>query len=421
MVRNADSIESAIGPKWPGGQYAYGFGGAVEPQRSPSAQSVMCGRRGSGSTDTPIRQYVWGTYIDECIQLTTLAVLGAQNLAAGSYYLLQDLLYRAVALTNSGGYVVEAYDTDAYGNTLIFTAPGANGIWFTDDDVQSSYGANEIIYCGYRFDPETQVYYVRNRTYNPLLGRWVQRDPAGYRGGAHLYQYIESKAPRATDPQGLRQISFVFDSFINGQLRGSWLPQPSIGPIEAGWQFEANTRGFGQFNPGNSKLFSEGWIESMNIGHAKGKPAAYWGVSDVGVSTRRRRANVGYIYQEEKATVFGGRPRVTDGFIGGAVRCDTAIRFTASAGYPFIPFSPPIAYDIVFDFVVIAPNEVAVIINGFTTQFPDFEAYVDGGLVYQRESPYSGPGFNDLGPNNKTNYVNVTKTVRAPTACECGK
>ena len=190
MVRNADSIENAIGPKWPGGQYAHGFGGAVEPQRSPSAQSVMCGRRGSGSTDTPIRQYVWGTYIDECIQLTTLAVLGAQNLAAGSYYLLQDLLYRAVALTNSGGYIVEAYDTDAYGNTLIFIEPGSDGRWFTDDDVQSDYGANEIIYCGYRFDSETQLYYVRNRTYNPVLGRWLQRDPIGYSGGINLYEYV---------------------------------------------------------------------------------------------------------------------------------------------------------------------------------------------------------------------------------------
>ncbi len=28
-------------------------------------------------------------------------------------------------------------------------------------------------------DPETQLYYVRNRMYNPALGRWVQRDPIG--------------------------------------------------------------------------------------------------------------------------------------------------------------------------------------------------------------------------------------------------
>jgi|GEM_PF-1438487 len=155
------------------------------------------------SSNAPIRQYVWGTYIDECIQLTTLAVLGPQSLPAGAYYLLQDLLYRAVALTNASGAIVEAYDTDAYGNTLIFTSPGADGVWFTDDDVQSTYGANEIIYCGYHYDPESELYYVRNRTYSPPLGRWLQRDPIGYSGGVNLYGYVHGRAVVATDPSGL--------------------------------------------------------------------------------------------------------------------------------------------------------------------------------------------------------------------------
>jgi len=157
---------------------------------------------GSGSTDTPIRQYIWGTYIDECIQLTTLVTLGAQNLPAGTYYLCQDLLYRAVALTNSSGTVVEAYDTDAYGNTIIFTGPGTDGVWFTDDDTQSNYGANEIIYCGYRYDPETELYYVRNRTYSPVLGRWLQRDPIGYAGGINLYEYVSGRSAIALDANG---------------------------------------------------------------------------------------------------------------------------------------------------------------------------------------------------------------------------
>ena len=183
---------------------------------------------GTGSTDTPIRQYIWGTYpgaaaltrpfastgfrqqntglgslnIDECIQLTTLIPLGPQSLSPGTYFLLQDLLYRAVALTSSSGNNVEAYDTDAYGKTLIFTAPGPDGIWFTDDDVQSSYGANDIIYCGYRFDPETELYYVRARTYNPTLGRWIQRDPIGFAGGVNLYEYVGGRAVVGLDAMG---------------------------------------------------------------------------------------------------------------------------------------------------------------------------------------------------------------------------
>ncbi|MHB1865816.1 MAG: RHS repeat-associated core domain-containing protein, partial [Candidatus Saccharimonadales bacterium] len=134
--------------------------------------------------------------------LTTYTILGPQSLPAGAYYPLQDLLYRAVALTNSTGAIVEAYDTDAYGNTLIFTGPGADGVWFTDDDTQSSYGVNEIIYCGYRFDPESELYYVRNRSYNAVLGRWLQRDPIGYAGGVNLYEYVGGRAVVLPDPDG---------------------------------------------------------------------------------------------------------------------------------------------------------------------------------------------------------------------------
>jgi len=165
------------------------------------------------STNAPIRQYVWGMYIDELIQLTTLATLGPQSLPAGTYYLLQDLLYRAVALTDSNGNIVEAYDVDAYGNTLIFTAPGADGVSFTDDDVQSSYGASESIFCGYRYDPETELYYVRNRTYSPPLGRWIQRDPIGYAGGMNLYGYVGGRAGSSSDPYG-RQPAIIIGAGV---------------------------------------------------------------------------------------------------------------------------------------------------------------------------------------------------------------
>ncbi len=157
----------------------------------------------NAANNTPLRQYVWGNYIDECIQLTTFAALGAQNLPVGAYYLLQDLLYRAVALTNSTGAIVEAYGTDAYGNTLIFTAPDPSGNWFSSGATQSAFGANEIIFCGYRFDPETILYYVRNRTYGPALGRWLQRDPIWYVDGENLYGYVGGTVLSLRDPHGL--------------------------------------------------------------------------------------------------------------------------------------------------------------------------------------------------------------------------
>ncbi len=157
---------------------------------------------GSGSTDTPMKQYVWGTYVDECVQINLLVTAGSQSLPTGYYYPLQDTLYRTVALTNSSGAIVEAYDNDAYGNTLIFTAADSSGNWWSDSAVQSAYGANDVIYCGYRYDAETANYYVRNRYYSPTLGRWLTRDPIGYQGGINLYAYVASSPVGNVDAEG---------------------------------------------------------------------------------------------------------------------------------------------------------------------------------------------------------------------------
>jgi RHS repeat-associated protein len=153
-------------------------------------------------------------------------------------------------------------NADAYGSTLIFTAPGTDGVWFTDDDVQSDYGANEIIYCGYRFDPESELYYVRNRTYSPTLGRWLQRDPIGYpdvtqvrskvsgqaSGGINLYEYVGGRALSATDASGASPVpttvAGVYAAFTAG--RGNWSGTTLDAPGKTGHPYTANVNG--QFN-----------------------------------------------------------------------------------------------------------------------------------------------------------------------------
>ena len=56
---------------------------------------------------------------------------------------------------------------------------------------------------GYRYDAETQNYYVRNRYYLPTLGRWLTRDPIGYQGGINLYEYVQSSPVGNVDAAGL--------------------------------------------------------------------------------------------------------------------------------------------------------------------------------------------------------------------------
>jgi RHS repeat-associated protein len=61
--------------------------------------------------------------------------------------------------------------------------------------------------CGYRYDAETDNYYLRNRYHSPVLGRWLTRDPIGYQGGINLYGYVSGRPTAGLDPSGLSVLS----------------------------------------------------------------------------------------------------------------------------------------------------------------------------------------------------------------------
>lgn len=62
---------------------------------------------------------------------------------------------------------------------------------------------NQIGYDGYVFNTETQEYLARNRYYEPELGRWLRRDPAGYIDGMNQYEYVLSNPITRSDMLGL--------------------------------------------------------------------------------------------------------------------------------------------------------------------------------------------------------------------------
>ena len=109
----------------------------------------------------------------------------------------------------SSGYVVEA-DLDRDGKV----AQSDYDIAVADDGKSSSGGVGEaglfskgvrngVGYCGYMFNDESGLYTVRYRTYSPTLGRWLERDPAGYVDGANTYAYLNSGPIGSVDPTGL--------------------------------------------------------------------------------------------------------------------------------------------------------------------------------------------------------------------------
>ncbi len=156
--------------------------------------------------DAVRRQFVWGEGEDDLIQQREYAQGPQKN-----YYPLTDHLGRTVALVDGQGNVICAFDTDAYGRTLVYINPGPDGRWFTDDDVLLSKQTAEAgnvpplcpyVFTGQRLDLESKLYYYKARHYNPSLGRFVQRDPIGYAGGMNLYEYCGGMPTAATDPSG---------------------------------------------------------------------------------------------------------------------------------------------------------------------------------------------------------------------------
>jgi RHS repeat-associated protein len=111
---------------------------------------------GSG---TLIRKFIYGPGIDEPVRMT----------AGGSdYYYHFDGLGSVTEITNSSGAVVEKYEYDVYGNTVI--KDGVGNV-LTESAIGNPYG------LGRRLDSETGLYYYRARYYSPELGRFLQKDP----------------------------------------------------------------------------------------------------------------------------------------------------------------------------------------------------------------------------------------------------
>jgi len=115
--------------------------------------------------------------------------------AGGSarYFYCQQANYNVVAMTESGGDVVEKIKYDPYGERS-FILDGSTG--------------NPYLFQGQRYDLDAGLYYFRNRWYHPVLGRFMQRDPEEYVDGQNLYEFVEGSPADLLDYMGTRLVDF---------------------------------------------------------------------------------------------------------------------------------------------------------------------------------------------------------------------
>jgi RHS repeat-associated protein len=137
-----------------------------------------------------------------------------------------------------------AYSYDAYGVALQGTAPLAN-----------------LNYAGMFLNSDSGLYLTQYRAYDPIVGRWLSRDPLTEVGDVNLYRYVGDAPTVYRDPSGLWQVTVSGGDGIGGIV--------TIGYNSGQWSFGAwGGVGAGlsaRYDPENKPCQPSGFVPSARI------------------------------------------------------------------------------------------------------------------------------------------------------------
>jgi len=141
----------------------------------------------SDAADNVMREYLW-------LGELPIAYFDGTSL----YYVHTDHLGTPRLLAGGTGAPVWRWEGPPFGEGAADEDPDGNG-------VQVSYN---LRFPGQYFDKETNLHYNYFRDYDPAIGRYIQSDPIGLRGGINTYAYVENKPLSSIDPTGEAGITF---------------------------------------------------------------------------------------------------------------------------------------------------------------------------------------------------------------------
>ncbi len=159
-------------------------------------------------TNSVTTSYLYGNIIDEALQMKR---------GGDVYYYHTNHLGSTLALSDINGSIIERYIYDAYG------LPTLSDI--NDQIMNLSSVENSILFTGREYDSEFEAYYYRIRFHQPLLGRFMQKDPFIYVDGLNDNYYVHNNPIKYKDCFGLFKISLDNGGWMSDQGRhrsGRW-------------------------------------------------------------------------------------------------------------------------------------------------------------------------------------------------------
>jgi RHS repeat-associated protein len=112
---------------------------------------------------------------------------------SAAYHAHADALGNMIALTNQSGALVTKYSFSEWGVGTVL-----------EDSAAVLGTRNRVRWKGALWmGPELELYYMRNRWYEPRTGRFLSEDPIGFAGGINAYTFAGSQPIGGFDPFGL--------------------------------------------------------------------------------------------------------------------------------------------------------------------------------------------------------------------------
>jgi RHS repeat-associated protein len=156
------------------------------------------------------------------------------------------------ALLDNTGATQATYSFDSYGNLAASTGTLTN----------------PIQYAAQYLDSESSLYYLRARSYDPVSGQFMSRDPA-VTATRQPYAYVADNPLNGTDPTGLW--------FWEGvQSTGIWIGQHL--PASARKQYASAVQSAGDYANSGAMRVANGWANGVTFG------ASTWAEQQAGVS-----------------------------------------------------------------------------------------------------------------------------------------